>query len=319
MTERDRACLAHLDAGGDPEMPAVLAIVGATATGKTDLAMRVAESRRRRGARQVEVVAVDAFTIYRGMDIGTAKPTRAEREQVPHHLVDVLDPDDEVTVAWFQERAREVIADLHARDRDAVLVGGSGLYFRSVVDDLEFPPTDPHVRVGIEERFAGDPEGAFAELRSLDPTAAERMTEQNLRRTVRALEVITITGRPFSDYDRLGDHTSIYPALGVACLEPSREIMRARIEERAAAMVAGGLLDEARALRSRGILSVTARQAIGYREAYDVLDGDLALDMLASTIATRTWQYAKRQQGWFRRDPRCQPASAPAEILRAFG
>ena len=292
-----------------PRVPpgTVEAIVGPTGSGKSRLAM----NRAMTSDVPVEVVAVDAFTIYRGMDIGTAKPTGADRDAVPHHMVDVLDPDEDVTVAWFQREARAAIADVLGRGARPLLVGGSGLYFRAVVDDLRFPPTDPDVRATIEGRWADDPRGAHRHLADLDPDAAARIEPDNLRRSVRALEVLELTGERFSAFATAwDDHTAIYDRLEVTYVEPPAADLRAAITDRAHAMVAAGLLDEARALRAahRDGLSTTARQAIGYGEAFAVLDGDEREDGLADRIATRTWRYARRQRSWFRRDPRCVPA-----------
>ncbi len=286
--------------------PAVVAIVGPTASGKSELAM---DRARALGG---EIVAIDAFTIYRGMDIGTAKPSPADRAAVPHHVIDVLDPSDDVSVAWFQGVARAAVDDVVGRGRTPVLVGGSGLYFRAVVDDLRFPPTDPEVRARIEARWVDDPRGAHAHLTTVDPDAAARIEPANLRRSVRALEVLELTGERFSTWDGAwDDHRSIYPGLDVTYLEPPTDVLRARIAARAQAMVATGLLDEAQRLRDThpGGLSTTARQAIGYGEAFAVLDGDLPPDDLTAAISTRTWGYARRQRSWFRRDPRCTSAA----------
>lgn len=293
---------------GEDGRPPVLAVLGPTASGKTAVALDVARSRRAAGGPAVEVVAVDAFTVYRGMDVGTAKPTTAERAEVPHHLVDVRDPGEEVDVAWFQQAARAAIAEVRGRGAVPLLVGGSGLYWRAVVDDLRFPPTDPAVRAAIEARWRDDPGGAHVHLAAVDPDAASRIDPANLRRTVRALEVVALTDRPFSSFRTAWDsHTSIYPGLRVTYLEPPSRILRSRIERRARAMVEDGLLDEARALRAAHPdgLSATARQAIGYAEAFAVLDGTLGQEGLPDAVASRTWQYARRQRSWFRRDPRC--------------
>jgi tRNA dimethylallyltransferase len=274
------------------------------------------EVARRRG--DVEVVAVDAFTLYRGLDIGTAKPSTEDRAAVPHHMVDVLDPTDAADVAWFQGAARAAIADVQERGRVPLLVGGSGLYFRAVVDDLRFPPTDPAVRAELEERWADDPVGAHAEVARQDPTAAARIEPGNLRRSVRALEVMQITGELFSAF-ATADRASIYPGLVVAYLEPDRALHRLAVQQRAEAMVAAGLVDELRALRRRwGALSSTAAQGIGYGEAGAVLDGELSIDDLADEVARRTWAYARRQRSWFRRDPRCQPPSSVDRAVDRF-
>ncbi|MBW3562712.1 MAG: tRNA (adenosine(37)-N6)-dimethylallyltransferase MiaA [Actinobacteria bacterium] len=292
-------------------MTRVLALVGPTASGKSDVAVDVA---RTRGA---EIVAADAFTIYRGMDIGTAKPSVAIREQIAHHLVDVLDPSEDASVAWFQARAREAIADVRARGHDALLVGGSGLYLRAVVDDLTFPPTDPGVRARIRERFAERPEDAHAELTERDPAAAAKIDPSNLRRSVRALEVIELTGERFSSYDDAwDDYRSVYEDLDLRGIDRPTPELRDRIRRRAERMVEEGLLDEAGDLLGRD-LSRTARQAIGYAEAFAVLRGDLAEEELVERIRSRTWRYAKRQRSWFRNDPRIAWAS-PDEILAAW-
>jgi tRNA dimethylallyltransferase len=296
-------------------MNAVMAVVGPTASGKSSLALEVA--RRRIGAGSpTELVAVDAFTVYRGMDIGTAKPTAAERAEVPHHALDLRDPWEELSVADFQREARAAVAEVHRRGAVAVLVGGSGLYFRAVVDDLRFPPTDPEVRARLEARWWDQPRAAHDRLATLDPPAAARIGAANVRRTVRALEVIELTGERFSAYDDAWHrYESIYPTLEVGYLEPPAEVLRAAIRSRAEHMVTAGLLDEARALRDdpRGV-SRTAARGIGYAEAFAVLDGTLDRDDLVERIATRTWRYAKRQRSWFRADPRCRPAT-PRELL----
>ncbi len=299
----------------------VLAIVGPTAAGKSALAMDVARIRAAAGA-PTEIVAVDAFTVYRGMDVGTAKPTAADRREVPHHCVDLLEPDREVTVVWFRDRAREAVADIRDRGATPLLVGGSGLYFRAVVDDLRFPPTDEDVRARIRDRWFDDPAAGHAALAERDPDAAARIDPQNLRRTVRALEVIELTGEAFSAYDdSWDDHSSVYDDLRVAYLEPPGDVLKQRIRERTEAMVAGtgprgSLLAEARRLRGRP-LSRTARQGIGYREAFAVLDGELDRDELVERIRSRTWRYARRQRSWFRKDPRCDP-EPPARVRQRW-
>ncbi len=296
----------------------VLAIVGPTASGKSALAMQVARDRG-----DVEVVAVDAFTIYRGMDIGTAKPSIQDRAEVPHHLVDVLEPTVDVTVAWFRDRAREAIDDVRGRGRIPLLVGGSGLYFRAVVDPLDFPPTDPDVRRDVASRWADDVPGAHEHLARLDPEAAARIERDNLRRTVRALEVHEITGRRFSEFRTdWDDHESVFgDDLVVVRLDPDRDALRDTIDERAERMVSAGLVQECRTLReTHGELSTTARQAIGYAEAFAVLDGEGEESELATAIARRTRAYARRQRSWFRRDPRAvvhEPAAARAHLAGA--
>jgi tRNA dimethylallyltransferase len=291
----------------------VLALLGPTASGKSALALAVAEARLTHG-RPTEIVAVDAFTVYRGMDVGTAKPDAAVRARVPHHLVDVLEPGEDLSVVRFRDLARSAIAEVHARGATALLVGGSGLYWRAVVDDLAFPPTDPDVRGAVESRYDGDASAAHAALSAVDPAAAADIGPDNLRRLVRALEVVELTGRRFSDWDDAWRrYDGIYRDLDVALLDPSTDVLRAAIDARAQAMVAGGLLDEVLRLRSSP-RSRTATVAIGYAEAEAALDGRLPVTELARVIADRTWRYARRQRSWFRADPRCV-AIEPAEIF----
>ena len=293
-------------------MRPILALVGPTASGKSTVALQVAER-----LADVEIVAVDAFTVYRGMDVGTAKPDATVRLRVPHHMVDVLDPGQECTAQWFQQAARETIAQVVDRGRTPLLVGGSGLYFRAVVDPLEFPPTDPRVRAEIEAAYAGDARAAHATLAALDPPAAGRIDPDNLRRSVRALEVHRVTGRPFSDWRRAWeDYTSIYPGLRVVGLDLPRPVLTERISARVARMFAGGLVDECRRLATRP-LSTTARQAIGYAEVFDHLAGRCSLGQATERICVRTRRYAARQARWFAGDPRVRWAvpSSAYEVL----
>jgi tRNA dimethylallyltransferase len=279
-------------------VPDVVALVGPTATGKSVVALDLAA---RVGA---EIVAVDAFTVYRGMDIGTAKPSPEDRRRVPHHLVDVLDPEQDCTVRWFQPAARRAIADVLARGRTALLVGGSGLYFRAAVDPLEFPPTDPAVRAAVEAAAGDDPPAAHARLAAADPAAAALIEPGNLRRTVRALEVIQLTGRPFSAWRTAwDDYRPVYPGLRVYGLDRPREELVARIGQRVDGMMAAGLLEECRALHGRP-LSATAAQAIGYAELLGHLDGRTTLDEAVEATKARTRRFAARQRRWFRGDPR---------------
>lgn len=274
------------------------ALVGPTGAGKSAVALEAA------ARLDAEIVAVDAFTVYRGMNVGTAKPSAADRARVPHHLVDVLDPGSDCTVRWFQGIARQAVAEVRARGAVPLLVGGSGLYFRAVVDPLEFPPTDTAVRAAIRRRWARDPHGAHAALRALDPAAAARIDPGNLRRVVRALEVVELTGGPFSAWRRAWDgYRSVYPELTVVGLRTQRERLASRIDARVDAMVRAGLVEECRALL-RGPLSATARQAIGYAEVFEHLAGRCTLGEAAERIRVRTRRYAARQIRWFRADPR---------------
>jgi tRNA dimethylallyltransferase len=283
----------------------VLALVGPTAAGKTALALELAP---RLGA---EIVSADAMLVYRGMDIGTAKPTAAERARVRHHLVDVVDPAEEFSVARFQPMARAAIDDVLARGRVPLLVGGSGLYFHAVVDEFTFPPTDPAVRRRLEADAAtvGLP-ALYRRLADRDPAAAARIQPANLRRIVRALEVIELTGQPFSSFRGAMDAPLSRYRLTVVGLDPGPERLRARVAERVAGMAEAGLVDEVRRLAA-GPLSRTARQALGYKELLDALEcGGSVADALAEVV-TRTRAYARRQLAWFRRDRRIRWGTLP--------
>lgn len=273
----------------------VIAVVGPTGTGKSELALDLAE---RLGG---EVVNTDALQFYRGMDIGTAKLAASERRGIPHHLLDVLDVTEEATVAWFQAMARQVIEDLLARGRRPVLVGGSGLYVRAALDELEFPPTDPGVRARYEElaeRLGTD--RLRERLREVDPVSAERLGD--LRRMVRALEVYELTGRPFSSY--LPQRAYLRPTVQVG-LDLDRTLLHARLHHRVVRMVEAGLLEEVRALDAAGLRrGRTASRAIGYAQALRVLDGQADLDWAIEDTATATRRFARRQLTWFRADPR---------------
>ena len=291
-----------------------VALLGPTGTGKSSIALAVAEEL---GA---EIVAVDAFTVYRGMDIGTAKPTAEQRGRRPHHMIDVLSPQEVCTVEWFQSAARAAIDDVLTRGRLPLLVGGAGLYFRAVVDPLEFPPTDATVRAVVEQRYRGDQEAAYAALTAVDPAAAARIDPANIRRTVRALEVYQLTGRPFSDWRRAWDSwTPVYPGLRVVGVGVDRPQLAATLDARVDGMLAAGWREECRTLAGQP-LSATARQAIGYAELLDHLAGVLPLDAAVERIKVRTRRYAVRQERWFRADPRVQwttPHEAP-EMVRTL-
>jgi tRNA dimethylallyltransferase len=258
----------------------------------------------------VEIVSVDSMQVYRGLDIGTAKPTPDEQARVRHHLIDVADPSEPWSVARFQKEARAAVADIEARGRRALLVGGTGLYVQAVVDDLTFPGEDLDLRAELEA-WTAEPGGvaaAYAELSASDPTAAARIDPHNVRRIVRALEVVRLTGRPFSSF---GPGVSAYGAtafpVAMAGLWLPRAELARRIAERFAVMRDHGLLDEVRGLAAGGGsgLSRTARQAIGYKELLAHLDGEEpSLDAALETAVRRTRAFARRQRMWFRRDPR---------------
>ena len=285
----------------DPHTAAgpLLAIVGPTASGKTELAIEVAE---RLGA---EIVCADSTTVYRAMDVGTAKPTPEQRARVPHHLIDVAEPSESFTVARYQRLARAAIEGIRGRGCVALLVGGSGLYVRAVVDDLVFPPTDHVVRERLEaEAAAAGATAMYRRLAELDPPAADRIEPDNVRRTVRALEVAEITGRPFSSYAEAWDR---YPAERVraAGLDIPRSDLYERIQARVRAQLAEGLIEEVKELAHRGLAGwLTASQAIGYAEFARHLEGEFSLDEAAARTVKRTKALARRQLAWFRRDPR---------------
>jgi tRNA dimethylallyltransferase len=271
----------------------LLALVGPTASGKSNIALAIAESFG------CEIVCADSMTVYRGMDIGTAKPSHDERERISHHLVDVVGPGEPFSVARFQRLAREAITEIRARDRIPLVVGGSGLYFRAAVDDLDFPPTDVDVRSRLEKE---DAESLAARLKREDPEAATFMDLGNRRRVVRALEVIEITGRPFSSFR---DEWGRFKPAVVAGLSPDLEIVDARIEQRLHEMLDRGLLDEVRALIDKGFRdALTMSQAIPYRQAVALVEGSMTQDAFLEQAARATRRLARRQLSWFRRDPR---------------
>lgn len=284
----------------------VAAIVGPTAVGKSRTALEVAEEL------DAEIVSIDSMQIYRGMDVGTDKATPEMRTRVPHHLLDVCDPHTDVSVARFQEMAREAVDEVAKRGRLPLLVGGSGLYFRAVVDDLDFPPTVPEVRSRLEEEAETlGADALYERLRAVDPEAARRIEPSNARRTIRALEVIEITGRLFSDNDSWDRYESVYD-LTVAGLRRRRDDLDRRIADRVAHMLDRGLIEEARALADRG-LGRTARMALGYRQVLDAPDA--SIDELRDAIVRATRRFARRQESWFGADPRVRWFDADDDLV----
>ena len=275
----------------------VVAVVGPTATGKSELGLLLAEHL---GG---EVVNADAMQLYRGMNIGTAKLTEAERRGVPHHQLDVLDVTQEASVAAYQAAARDDLAAIRGRGHVPVLVGGSGLYVRAALDRLEIPPTDPAVRRSIErEAEAVGAPAMHARLAAADPNAAAQILATNLRRVVRALEVIELTGRPFSASMPRREFLSPAVMLG---LRVDRGVLDERIVRRVEHMWEAGLQQETEMLLGRGLRDgVTAARAIGYRQAVAVVDGALSEDTARADTAAATCRYARRQESWFRPDPR---------------
>ncbi len=308
----------------DPHVAPIVAVVGATAAGKSSLALDLAE--RLHG----EIVNTDAMQVYRGMDIGTAKLPDSQRRGIEHHLLDLLDVTEPLSVADFQRRAREVIAAVRERGRTPVLVGGSALYVRAILDRFEFPGTDRAVRERLERELAEQGVTVmYARLAATDPSAAERIRPDNGRRIVRALEVVELTGRPFSaslPEKEYADRATIQ--LGV---DIDRETLVGRIDRRVEQMYADGLVEEVASLlaRHRGRtrpelrwsdLGRTAATAIGYREAAAYLAGELTRAEAIERTAAATRRFARRQDQWFRKDPRIVwlPWDAPDLADRAL-
>ncbi len=275
----------------------VVAVVGPTAAGKSDLGIALA------AALAGEVVNADAMQLYRGMDIGTAKLTPAERRGIPHHLLDVWEVTRTASVAEYQRLARATIAALQERGRRAVLVGGSGLYLRAAVDDLDFPGTDPELRERLESELAAHGPGRLHErLRQWDPAAALAILPGNGRRIVRALEVLELTGRPFTA--TLPSYSYAVPAVQLG-LDVPRADLDARIAARVDRMWAAGLVDEVRALERRGLRQGrTASRALGYAQVLEYLAGRSTEAQARAETVRATRRFARRQDSWFRRDPR---------------
>lgn len=281
-----------------PSRPRHLVLVGPTASGKSALALEVA---RRLG--DVELVSADSMQVYRGMDIGTAKASAAERAEVAHHLLDVADPSEDFSVARFQALAAEAVAGIEARGRRALVVGGTGLYVQAVVDGLGLPGEWPEVRAELE---GSPPADLHRRLVGADPLAASRIEPGNVRRLTRALEVTLGSGRPFSSF---GPGLGAYPPSArfrLAGVWLPRPVLTARIQARYRAQLDGGFLEEVRRLSAAGAgaLSRTARQALGYRELLDHLAGSCSLADAVDAAVRRTKELARRQRAWFRRDPR---------------
>ena len=276
----------------------LVAIVGATGTGKSALALGLVEALADDG-RAAEVVNADAMQLYRGMDIGTAKLSLDERRGIPHHLLDVLDPREEASVAAYQSQARAVIDDIQARGSTPILVGGSGLYVSSVLYDFQFPGTDPVVRERLEAELITEGPGTLhRRLSAVDPVAAQAIGARNGRRLVRALEVVAITGAPFGA--GLPDEKDLWRPTVTIGLRDDRAALIERLDSRVAGMWRDGLVDEVAALRPAG-LGVTAARAIGYAQAIAQLDGVLSEAEAIEQAATLTRRYARRQVGWFGR------------------
>ncbi|GAC1375873.1 MAG: tRNA (adenosine(37)-N6)-dimethylallyltransferase MiaA [Pseudarthrobacter sp.] len=275
--------------------PRVIAVVGPTGSGKSDLAVSLALEL------DGEVINGDAMQFYRGMDIGTAKITLAERRGVPHHLLDTLDVTQEASVSDFQRQAREIISSIHNRGKRAILAGGSGLYVRAALDVLEFPGTDPGLRRQLEaELEESGQEALLAKLREVDPVSAGRVSDA--RRIIRALEVYQLTGRPFSSF--MPQREYFRPAVQIG-LAVDREALRERLGLRVHKMVDDGLLAEVSRLDAAGLRSgKTAPRALGYAQFLKVLDGVSTVAEATEDTIVATRQFARRQLTWFRADPR---------------
>jgi tRNA dimethylallyltransferase len=290
-----------------------VALVGVTASGKSETALRVALERE-----DCEIVSVDSMCVYRGMDIGTSKPGPEAQAAVPHHLLDLVDPAEDFTVTQFQRAAREALEGIARRGHHALLVGGTGLYLRAVVDDFVIPGRYPDVAAALETELdegRAEPADLHARLAALDPVGASRMEPTNRRRVVRALEVTLGSGRPFSAF---GPGLEAYPVGGTAQvgLSVPLEEIDGRIDARFDRMLEDGLVEEVRALAARPTgLSRTARQALGYRELLAHVEGDAALSDCVEEAKRHTRQFARRQASWFRRDPRVRWAGSSREAL----
>jgi tRNA dimethylallyltransferase len=296
----------------------VVAIVGPTAAGKSDVAVEVA------GLIGGEVINADAFQVYRGLDIGTAKLDIAQRRGIAHHMIDILAVTEELSVAQYQRAGRAVLTELAQRGVPAVVVGGSGLYVRALLDDLRFPGSDPLIRARWELRLAEvGPEALHAELAARDPVAAAHILPTNGRRIVRALEVGELTGQPFVAQLPV-DGPALVPHFSVG-LDLPRDILDIRIEVRVDAMFEAGLVDEVRRLLAAGLREGrTACRALGYPQVIDLLEGHLDRAQATEQIVRATRQYARRQQRWFHRDPRTTwfdaiaPQSSTASAIAAL-
>jgi tRNA dimethylallyltransferase len=282
-----------------------LILTGPTASGKSALALELAEPLN------AEIIAMDSMTLYRGMDIGTAKPTPADRSRVPHHLLDALDPWESASVAWWLEQATNCCKKIEERGRRALFVGGTPLYLKALLFGLfDGPPADSAVRARLESDAAREGTTALhARLALIDPLSAQRLHPNDLRRVIRALEVFELTGRPLSEWQtewRRPSPSNNSDSPRCFCLEVERSELYSRINRRVQQMITDGLVDEARALRtSSRPLSREAAQAVGYREAFDYLEGRCSLEEMRERIQLRSRQLAKRQLTWFRALPEC--------------
>ena len=275
--------------------PPLILIVGPTAVGKTEIAIQLAEQLNG------EIVSADSRLFYRGMDIGTAKPSREEQARVPHHLIDIANPDEILSLAVFQQKANEIIADIHARDKLPFLVGGTGQYVRAVTEGWTPPEVKPNEHLRDELEKQKDENGIYwlhEKLKDLDPVAAEKIDARNFRRTIRALEVIMTTGKKFSE--QRGQSDSPYHLITIGLTRPRTELY-ARVDARIESMFANGFLNEVKSLLASGYSpTLPTMSAIGYRECVEVLEGKLKLEEAKQAIMRMTRVFVRRQANWFK-------------------
>lgn len=287
----------------------VLAIVGPTAVGKSDLAIKIGRSKK------IEIINADAMQLYKGMNIGTAKLDEKNRENIPHHLIDVLSPSEEASVSVYQSKARALIQEVIQRQNTPVLVGGSGLYVNAVLEDLEFPGTNLEIRAKYEELLEKNGvEFLYSELKKIDPAAAENILENNARRIVRALEVNELTGKNFNA--KLPEPSPVFKDIRIG-LNLDRELLDLRIETRVHEMFNQGLVNEVELIFEELIKGKTAQKALGYSQVIQYLQGEITLEQAIEQTIIHTRKYARRQISWFKRDPLIQWFDAQEDELLA--
>jgi tRNA dimethylallyltransferase len=277
----------------------LIVICGATATGKSDLSVSLAQKI------DAEIINADSMQLYKGMDIGTAKISTEEQRGIPHHMLDLLEVNQDANVAWYQDKARSVISDIHARGKDAIIVGGTGLYIKAILDELNFPDTDPVVRAELELEFATKGIAPlFERLEKLDPAAALAIDKANSRRVIRALEVIKITGKPFTA-NLPREESSRYPYAKQFGLVMDRDTLSERISLRVDHMWEKGFVQEVEKLLTAGIMQgTTAQRALGYAQVIAQIEGKVTQAEAQEETKRATRQYARRQETWFSRDER---------------
>jgi len=294
----------------------VIAIVGPTAVGKTALSLEIAEKF------SAEIINADAMQIYKGMDIGTAKLPLSQRRGIVHHQIDVLDPSEEANVSQYQKQSREIINELLSKNVQPILVGGSGLYVNSVLEDLEFPGTNLEVRAKYEEILdEKGVEALFQMLKEIDPKAAENILPNNARKIVRALEVNEITGKAFNA--KLPEPSPIFSDVRIA-LDMPRDLLDQRIIDRVHQMFEDGFVDEVKRIEKNLRIGKTAFRALGYSQVLSLLSGEISEDEAITLTINATKKFARRQLSWFRRDPLIHwlDATSPdlfAQSLRLIG